>query len=436
MHLIWLNLIPNLVLLFTGNFKEVPLDDDYFLQQSVWEAIGVATAESGKTVPSAFGARVPNIAKEKHYFTAETWSFWSLYLAPALLHRRFQNAAYYKHFLKLVKLIHICLQFEISSNEVAQLRTGFREWVTEFESLYYKSDPERLSTCPVTVHGLLHIADSIETSGPVWTAWAFVMERYCGSLRPAIRSRRFPFASMDTYVEEKAQLSQVKLVYNLGTHLALSPQASDVKKGEYVCEAYPKCVLMPPKTWQALNEVPRLHHKVAACLATRFNVSISVAKKVVPVDAIEQWGKVRRIDGGDTMHARELVPLREGNRDASFVRYQLLVDTHARNRRLEAHFEVQNFFGQLHRIIVLRLEPSNDIKLEQPVTLFLAAIQRAKADIVNIDGMRYYKDMGDVEVVDLASVQCVIGRVKTPSGLWGIIDRSGPMANAEFVSEW
>jgi hypothetical protein len=63
MHLFWENLVKNLVLLWTGNFKG--LDDgreSYQLSQSIWEAIGEATATSGSTIPSAYGARIPNIA--------------------------------------------------------------------------------------------------------------------------------------------------------------------------------------------------------------------------------------------------------------------------------------------------------------------------------------------------------------------------------------
>ncbi|KAI0691672.1 hypothetical protein C8Q76DRAFT_585659, partial [Earliella scabrosa] len=60
---------------------------------------------------------------------------------------------------------------------------------------------------------LLHIADSILEAGPVWTAWAFPMERYCGSLQPAIRNRRFPYASLNRYVLDKARLDQIKLKF-------------------------------------------------------------------------------------------------------------------------------------------------------------------------------------------------------------------------------
>jgi hypothetical protein len=72
----------------------------------------------------------------------------------------------------------------------------------------------------VTIHALLHIADSIEASGPVWASWAFPTERHCGSLVPAIRSRRFPFPSLDRYITELAQLTQTKMLYNLEEDLS------------------------------------------------------------------------------------------------------------------------------------------------------------------------------------------------------------------------
>lgn len=133
MHLIWENLIPNLVLLWTGQFKDLESDEGYYLMPSVWDAIGEACAASGRTIPSAFGKAVPDIAKEKWKFTAETWSFWALHLAPSLLRGRFQNARYHQHFVELVKLLNICLQFEISHDEIETIRVGMIKWVEDYE---------------------------------------------------------------------------------------------------------------------------------------------------------------------------------------------------------------------------------------------------------------------------------------------------------------
>lgn len=54
-------------------------------------------------------------------------------------------------------------------------------------------------------------------------------------------------------------------------------------------------------------------------LATRFYVTPKVARKFLP-EAVEQWGKLRRLEGGDIMHAHDIVSKRMDGRDASFVR--------------------------------------------------------------------------------------------------------------------
>ena len=135
MHLLWENLIPNLILLWSGNFKGLDQGtESYEIPKAVWDAIGEATATAGSTIPSVYGSRVPNIAKDQYQFSAEMWSFWTLYLGPVLLRRRFQRARYYSHFVQLVRLLHICLQFEISDDEIKEIRVGFIEWVNEYES--------------------------------------------------------------------------------------------------------------------------------------------------------------------------------------------------------------------------------------------------------------------------------------------------------------
>ena len=134
MHLIWENLIKNLVLLWTGEFKGLDEgNESYELTRTVWEAIGEGTAASGSTVPSAYGSRVPNVVQDKSGCTADMWSFWTLYIGPILLRNRFQHTKYYKHFVKLVTLLNLCLQFEISSEEIEKIRDGFIKWVREYE---------------------------------------------------------------------------------------------------------------------------------------------------------------------------------------------------------------------------------------------------------------------------------------------------------------
>ncbi|THU94654.1 hypothetical protein K435DRAFT_667956 [Dendrothele bispora CBS 962.96] len=134
MHQIFENLLPNLVAHWTADFKG--LDDgeeEYELANTVWQAVGLETEKAGDTIPSAYGGRVPNIQQHKSEMNAERWSFWALYIAPVVLRRRFQKPKYYQHFVKLVKLLNVCLQYEISKKEIDELERGFEEWVKEYE---------------------------------------------------------------------------------------------------------------------------------------------------------------------------------------------------------------------------------------------------------------------------------------------------------------
>lgn len=134
MHLIFENVMKNLILLWTGNFKGLDTgSEDYELQPKVWEVVGAACAISGSTIPSAFGARPPNIADNRVAMTANSYSFWMQYLGPALLFCAFTKNKYYTHFIKFVRLIKLCLQFEITRDEINDLRLGFQQWVEGYE---------------------------------------------------------------------------------------------------------------------------------------------------------------------------------------------------------------------------------------------------------------------------------------------------------------
>ena len=209
--------------------------------------------------------------------------------------------------------------------------------------MYYQYNPDRMSCCLLTVHALLHIADGIKATGPVWCYWAFPMERYCGILRRAIRSRRFPYASLARFVCETAQLTQIGNVYDIAGTLALRappslpgdfshPQCMSVYYSrEYSASILmfilvdPSCVLMFPRS--QTRPADNLINGIAAALATRFDVDIRLVKGHLKNADIEEWGKVRRVDSdsGDTMRASSMVVVQDDTRDATYVRVNLLL---------------------------------------------------------------------------------------------------------------
>jgi len=134
MHLIFENLVPNLVAHYTRNFKG--LDDgveEYIFPACIWSEICETGSASGDTIPSQFGARVPNLEKERSHMTAEAWSFWVMYIAPIVLRNRFTRPRYYVHFMKLVRLVRLCLAYDLEASDINTIRIGFQEWVTEYE---------------------------------------------------------------------------------------------------------------------------------------------------------------------------------------------------------------------------------------------------------------------------------------------------------------
>ena len=105
--------------------------------------------------------------------------------------------------------------------------------------LYYQYDPDRVACCPLTVHALLHIAPTIRAMGPVWAYWAFPMERYCGDIGRNIKSRRFPYATINKYITSQAQLTHVILLYGLHDQLSLRPPQSHDKDLQLpLCESF------------------------------------------------------------------------------------------------------------------------------------------------------------------------------------------------------
>ena len=134
MHLIWENLIPNLIEFWTATFEDLNhTGKDYVIEKHVWEEVGAAAAACGATIPSVFGAPVPDIATKRYLMNAKIYANWTIFIAPIVLHGRFKKPQYYKHLMQLVELLKLCLAFEISEVMLNQIDKGFWLWVEEYK---------------------------------------------------------------------------------------------------------------------------------------------------------------------------------------------------------------------------------------------------------------------------------------------------------------
>ncbi|KAF5329111.1 hypothetical protein D9758_017948 [Tetrapyrgos nigripes] len=443
MHLWFENILQILVNLWTGSFKD--LDEGtgcYELPKNIWEAIGAATAACGDFIPSAFGQRPVDIASDagKKASTADSWSFWLMHLGPVLLHNHFKKRVYYEHFVKFAKIVIFCMDFEYERAQLPALRASIASWVEEFEKLYYQYNPDRMSACPLTIHGFLHIPDQIEWIGPTWTHWSYPTERYCNRIGPAIKSRRYPWACIDGYVTDYAVLSVLIMNYDLKETLRMRGELGG--RTQLTDDKYKTCCLVAPQ--QPSTSISNtLHEKIMIHFVTRFgktatgdDVTLALIRQYYKPDRVSQWAKVRRLGGGDDMKASAMDLHTEDHRNATYIRYDALVDINSRNRRQAPVYELQTFYSQLQNIFAVTFPAVPELNHPKDEMYFLAGIQVCEGMTKkNGLGMPYYKKLGRYEVVDMTCVQCLIGRVKAPDGDWAIIDRSGTIQRAVYVPE-
>lgn len=191
-----------------------------------------------------------------------------------------------------------------------------------------------------------------------------------------------------------------------------------------------------------------------ACLATRYDASMATVRRHMSKAKIELWGRIRYMNGGDTINASSMVKrLQEDSRDASYVRvripfdlytnlalirkslqYELLVDRNASRRNACLEFVPETFYGQLQHIFLVEMPIAMELGIQEPQTLILGSILTCDIEAQNDLDMHYYKRHGRTEVVDITTIQCLVGRVKDRDW-WVIIDRSGKLARAEFRLE-
>ncbi|KIJ63230.1 hypothetical protein HYDPIDRAFT_92819 [Hydnomerulius pinastri MD-312] len=156
------------------------------------------------------------------------------------------------------------------------------------------------------------------------------------------------------------------------------------------------------------------------------------------MEGVEQWGKVRRLDGGDTMNAAGLMTVRSDSRDATFVRYETLVDKMARQHNAPPIYEKKTFYGRLQYIFVIRVPAHPSIHLNHPETIFLAALHPCQltttpSRLLSLD-IHFYSTLSNtLDIVDITCLQCLVGRIPMDGGRsWAIVDRSGDLARATF----
>ena len=133
-HLFLENVVPNLVDFWTGQFKGLGVgSEDFEITPDIWQKVGEETAAAVRHIPSVFVHVLANIATDRSLFTAESWSFWFVYLAPKLLEGRFPKQKYYRHMCELAEIMKVTLQLRVSHEQLNDIEGRIVEWVQKYE---------------------------------------------------------------------------------------------------------------------------------------------------------------------------------------------------------------------------------------------------------------------------------------------------------------
>ncbi|KAF8753706.1 Transposase family tnp2, partial [Rhizoctonia solani] len=274
MHMIWQNLIPQLIKLWTGDFNDMDAGlEDYHLRLNAWNAVCDACIPSKRTIPSSFGCPVPDPRKPSH-FIAESWNIFTTQLAPSLLYRQFSDEQYYQHFVWLVRILRLVVLFDLPRDKIPEIRRGLAEWVEEYEHFIVNS----------------------------------------------VKSRRYPYANIDKRVLNRARLQVILHKYQLIDKAPFTgqkrPEESD---GATIVRGYPLAFLLSPHS-TPLRVDRHLRQQIVRYLTTSFEILSDAAEALIP-DELEQWGVLYWERGNEV--ARGYHKLRSDGRDAAFVRTRM-----------------------------------------------------------------------------------------------------------------
>ncbi|KAJ7719689.1 hypothetical protein DFH07DRAFT_972824 [Mycena maculata] len=347
MHIFFENIIRILVNLWSGKFKNLDVGtEDYEIPVNVWDEIWRETAEGMRDIPADF---IRSMGNGPGSFTVEAWCFWFTYLAPILLKGRFNHPKYHQHLCNFSDIIKTCINFTLTHAQIETLRDHIITWVETYERFYYQYAEERLSACPLVIHGLLYVPDDILFCGPSWTTWTFWMERYCGFLKRALSSKTSPWANLNNIVLHRAYLEQLEALYDLTDELASPNQRTNgLSSSEFQYEHYPQTILRLPCQKTYAPDVS-LRRKITVYFAALLGKTIREIEPQLP-EVTARWGKVRIVDGDSIASAWVLARRNEAARNTSVTRYVIQVNK-------SGSWIPQTCYGRLDEIVICKIPP-------------------------------------------------------------------------------
>jgi hypothetical protein len=216
MHIPALNSPDLLLPLFRGSFSRDSKDTNIWAwaeslsNKENWEAHGALIGSLQRWIPAWYGRSPRNPAKKVNT-DFKAWEFMVyLYGLGPMVFREHLPLEYWKHYCKLVRIVEIANQTEITAEELVELNGYATTWQLEYEELYIERKSERLHFVRPWIHLLLHLANEIFLKGPPAYYAQWTMERVIGYLKDGLRLHSNPYANLAWVATRLCQVNAMK----------------------------------------------------------------------------------------------------------------------------------------------------------------------------------------------------------------------------------
>lgn len=234
-----------------GSDKRDTWDWAVLMDTKLWEEHGKEVARMGPFFPSSFG-RPPRNPAEKlsSGYKAHELLLYVYGLGPGIFYGVLPDK-YYRHFCKLVFGIRTVYQRSVSISSLEKADYALREYVIQFEQLYYQRRIDRLHFIRQCLHSLTHLASETLRCGPLSGCAQWCMESAVGSFGREVRSHSNTFTNIANRGVLRAQINAIKAripdlepeptlpqgSFSFGDGYALLRATDSTRRPVSVCEA-------------------------------------------------------------------------------------------------------------------------------------------------------------------------------------------------------
>lgn len=177
MHLLLINVSSDFVNLLFGR---------EYITRCQEKVINKALSSFGTGVSSQ--SRNPRPLNQRGLFKADEWRFFVLQSSMVVFDGELPLHIMEGWYL-FVQIVDMCGWPALTNDDVISLSTTAQKFYKFYEETFYKGLPEQLNVCKMTLHYILHLADSVRNCGPPLNVSQFPMERFIGETVYGLNAR-------------------------------------------------------------------------------------------------------------------------------------------------------------------------------------------------------------------------------------------------------